>query len=62
MTITRIYEIVCDFCGCAEHGFFNRVNAELEFREDGGIITAKGEHFCSKECYEKAKEKRTGVR
>ena len=53
MTITRMYEVVCDYCGCAEHGFFNQADTEREFREYGGIITARGEHFCSKECYRK---------
>jgi protein-disulfide isomerase len=51
MTITKYYEIVCDFCGCAiTHSVADsKKDAENEMVQDGGI-KYKGKHFCNNEC------------
>lgn len=47
-------ELGCDQCKCGEH--YNPFNWMKEAREKGWIITASGNHFCSKECYNKYKK------
>ena len=49
--ITKIWEIVCDNCGCAEHEEgCTKGEANYMFRETGGIITRDGKYLCSTNC------------
>ena len=43
MTITRMYEVVCDYCGCAEHGFFNQANTDHELDD---LLTKRVHQVC----------------
>ena len=51
-------EIICDFCGNAEHFICNergKTNLLKDIRKTGWIITADGKHFDTKECYKNYK-------
>ena len=41
-------EIICDGCGGAEH--FSPTGWKQDARQAGWIITARGEHYCTKAC------------
>ena len=55
----RYYEIVCDACGWIDHFLGNAIDAELQAKEHGWIITEDGEHYCSAKCRDKDKEEIT---
>ena len=59
MSILRIYEIVCDYCGCAEHFQGSIKTAESQYEDIGGIIKniKSKKYFCSENCFEKYKIK-----
>ncbi len=52
--IERYYEVVCDFCGCADH---YKQNPTKSFLQDMGWICVRGKHFCDEDCYKKYIEK-----
>ena len=53
--IKKFYEITCDECSVGEHPCGNNIEeVEAEFRQEGGIITASGKHYCNKGCYKKS--------
>ena len=54
MSISKWYEIICDYCGNAQH-FSGTVRiAELSFRDYGGIVTKDKKHYCDEDCQKKA--------
>ena len=57
MSIEKIYEIGCEECGEAYHGYWTIKEAEANFIRLGGIKKGKN-HYCGKECYEKAMKKK----
>lgn len=57
--IRKIYEVICDECGdCFVH-IYSHDNQQIKRLRDeyGAIITREGRVYCSKQCYEKSKEK-----
>lgn len=47
-------EIICDYCGNAEHYNINvrgKQSIIKDLRKNGWILTNDGKHFDSKECY-----------
>ena len=49
--IQKVYEITCEYCGQAFHGYTSIKATNAWYRELGGIVTADGKHFCDKMCY-----------
>lgn len=47
--ILKIYEISCNWCAAAWHGYHSIKVAEAEFRRLGGIVV-NGKHFCDEKC------------
>jgi hypothetical protein len=56
MSFMKAYEISCDFCGNADYATeCSKKEAARQYRELGGIVTAKGYVYCDKECREKGR-------
>lgn len=53
--IKKYWEMTCDICGCACHYRGTIKDAEQMAQDEGWIITSKGKHFDSTECYEESK-------
>lgn len=60
MPIEKIYEIGCDECGEAYHGYWTIVEAEKQYVKLGGIIKRSKKvkkYYCDDNCYQKALKK-----
>ena len=54
--IENYYEITCDNCGCAEH-FKGTKKISVELAKDNGwLITSKGDHFCDEKCQDEERK------
>lgn len=49
MAIEKIYEIICDNCGCAANHLPFKPTTKLQFK-NCGIYYYKGFHLCSEDC------------
>lgn len=49
MSKMRIVEVMCDACNCAI-GHYLPGHVDQSVRDDGGIVSRDGQHFCDNEC------------
>ena len=51
MSVEKIYEFTCDYCGCAINHLPFIPKTKKEY-EECGIVYVKKMHFCDNICYE----------